>query len=167
CFNRTVTPVEFLTGYVELYGRQLKGVIMAAGSGQSHVSFAAHARGIPLYVVNSLEKLTPGAEAIMSGGKIVVWPGPKVREETAKKVVEDDKYKAGVSARGQAALASKGHVSRVWVNVDGAVEIALGIEAGAYGVGLVRTEGFYVGEDPLTLENMFSMCVAILKAAGP
>lgn len=138
--------------------KKILGLCTAAGGPTSHTAIIARARGLPAVVGAGSEVLSlpDGAMAILDGGAGRLYPHP---EEFALSLAKE--FQAGL-ARQQAAadadrfrpaLTSDGHRIEIVANIGHAEEAAVAVEAGAEGVGLLRTEFLFLGRETAPTEN--------------
>lgn len=138
--------------------KKILGLCTAAGGPTSHTAIIARARGLPAVVGAGSEVLSlpDGAMAILDGGAGRLYPHP---EEFALSLAKE--FQAGL-ARQQAAadadrfrpaLTSDGHRIEIVANIGHAEEAAVAVEAGAEGVGLLRTEFLFLGRETAPTED--------------
>lgn len=138
--------------------KKILGLCTAAGGPTSHTAIIARARGLPAVVGAGSEVLSlpDGAMAILDGGAGRLYPHP---EEFALSLARE--FQAGL-ARQQAAadadrfrpaLTSDGHRIEIVANIGHAEEAAVAVEAGAEGVGLLRTEFLFLGRETAPTED--------------
>ena len=138
--------------------KKILGLCTAAGGPTSHTAIIARARGLPAVVGAGSEVLSlpDGAMAILDGGAGRLYPHP---EEFALSLAKE--FQAGL-ARQQAAadadrfrpaLTSDGHRVEIVANIGHAEEAAVAVEAGAEGVGLLRTEFLFLGRETAPTED--------------
>ena len=138
--------------------KKILGLCTAAGGPTSHTAIIARARGLPAVVGAGGEVLAlpDGAMAILDGGAGRLYPHP---EEFAIALARE--FQAGL-ARHQAAadadrfrpaLTSDGHRVEIVANIGHAEEAAVAVEAGAEGVGLLRTEFLFLGRETAPTED--------------
>lgn len=138
--------------------KKILGLCTAAGGPTSHTAIIARARGLPAVVGAGGEvlALADGSMAILDGGGGRLYPHP---EEFALALAKE--FQAGL-ARHQAAadadrfrpaLTSDGHRVEIVANIGHAEEAAAAVEAGAEGVGLLRTEFLFLGRETAPTEN--------------
>jgi multiphosphoryl transfer protein len=138
--------------------KKILGLCTAAGGPTSHTAIIARARGLPAVVGAGSEVLSlpDGAMAILDGGAGRLYPHP---DEFALSLAKE--FQAGL-ARHQAAadadrfrpaLTSDGHRVEIVANIGHAEEAAVAVEAGAEGVGLLRTEFLFLGRESAPTEN--------------
>jgi len=138
--------------------KKILGLCTAAGGPTSHTAIIARARGLPAVVGAGSEVLAlpDGALAILDGGAGRLYPHP---EEFAVASAKD--YQAGL-ARQQAsadadrfrpAFTTDGHRVEIVGNIGHAEEAAAAVEAGAEGVGLLRTEFLFLGRETAPSED--------------
>jgi multiphosphoryl transfer protein len=126
-------------------GAQLSGMALAHGAVTAHAAIVARSLGIPM-IVGLGEELLSIAEddpVVIDGseGEFVVSPS-LTRAARARLAAEArSKSRRMAAARsGLPAVTTDGHLVSVLANVAGAAEARLALEAGAEGIGLLRTE---------------------------
>jgi phosphoenolpyruvate-protein kinase (PTS system EI component) len=121
------------------------GVALAGGGPSAHAAVVARGLGIPMVVGLGPAVLAaePGALAVLDGGagEIALRPGA---DRLASARAEHDARRAARSgaraARGLPAVTRDGRRIRVLVNAATAAEVRAGLDAGAEGAGLIRSE---------------------------
>ncbi len=121
------------------------GIALAAGGVTTHAAIIARSLGIPMVVGAGAEllDLAEGAHIAIDGtaGTVVVDPDREEFAEAAAAIAARVRARRrAVANRDLPSCTSDGRRVRVLVNAAGAQEVAAGIEAGADGIGLLRTE---------------------------
>jgi phosphotransferase system enzyme I (PtsI) len=134
------------------------GFITARGGPTSHTAILAKAFGLPAVVGLGEELLTyPEGTLVLVDGKngwVIFDPGEEAlaefveREKIAK--VENKKNRKAAQAPG---MTADGMRVEIVANIGGIVDAPLGIENGAEGVGLFRTEFLYLDRKSLPTEE--------------
>ena len=129
---------------VELAGG-VRGVVLAAGGVGAHAAIVARSLGIPMVVAAGRDVLdVPDGVSVVvdgTGGFVVVEPGAARLGEVAAREVEVRRARErAASIRDLPAVTVDGRALRVLANVAGISELTVALEAGAEGVGLLRTE---------------------------
>lgn len=130
------------------------GVVVEFGGPGSHAALLTRALGIPAVggIEQVLEKITPDMELLIDGkdGQVLCHPDPKTRESFEKKI---ERYQVQVRNRRQhchePAETRDGVRIRVMANVTCREDIEHALEYGADGIGLYRTESFYLAQKKL------------------
>jgi phosphoenolpyruvate-protein kinase (PTS system EI component) len=121
------------------------GIALAEGAATSHAAIMARAFGVPMAVGlgEDLFGVRAGETVIIEGddGTVVVDPTTSnllvaESEVQRRRQVRD----ARVAARGLPAVTHDGRIVSLLCNASTTVEVTTGLEAGAEGVGLLRTE---------------------------
>jgi len=121
------------------------GIALAEGAATSHAAIMARAFGVPMAVGlgEDLFAVRAGETVIVEGddGAVVVDPTTSnllfaEGEVQRRRQVRE----ARVAARGLPAVTRDGRIVSLLCNASTAVEVTSGLEAGAQGVGLLRTE---------------------------
>ncbi|GEK46327.1 phosphoenolpyruvate--protein phosphotransferase [Bisbaumannia pacifica] len=146
-----LTPSEL----VAVAARRPAGLCLAGGGTTSHVAILARARGLPCLVamgpaLPAAVDNAPGADAILDAerGRLMVAPGEaRVVEVTARLEARRREAEAARAAAFEAAITRDGREVEVCANIGGAEEARLAAEAGADGVGLLRSEFLFLERD--------------------
>jgi len=154
------------------HGDRLAGIALAAGGVTAHAAIVARSLGIPMTVLAGAELLgvSSGATIVVDGsdGTVVLDPCGS-RAELASGASRD---RARERARDRAdsrlpAVTADGHRVKVLVNAATTAEIAAGLDAGAEGAGLIRTELAFLDEPAWpSRERHLSMLRPLLAALG-
>ena len=128
------------------------GFCTAAGGPTSHTAIIARALGIPAIVGAGPAALAQpaGAVAVLDGSGGTLWVDLDDADlESAQRVQQDleDVRAAEHRTRYEPAITTDGHRVEVVANVNRPGEAAAAVEAGAEGVGLMRTEFLFLGRD--------------------
>jgi phosphocarrier protein FPr len=128
------------------------GFATAAGGPTSHTAIIARALGIPALVGAGPALLSQpaGATAVLDGTGGTLWVDVGEADlDAARRTQRDleDVRDAEHRTRYQPALTTDGHRVEVVANIGAADEAAAAVEAGAEGVGLLRTEFLFLGRD--------------------
>jgi phosphoenolpyruvate-protein kinase (PTS system EI component) len=127
------------------HGDRLAGIALSAGAVTAHAAIVARSLGIPMAVQAGpqLLEVAEGATLVVDGGEgeVVV----DASEERLERAEVASRARAHARARDRAesalpAVTTDGHRIRVLVNAATAAEVVAGLEAGAEGAGLIRTE---------------------------
>jgi phosphoenolpyruvate-protein phosphotransferase len=150
--------------------RRILGLCTAAGGPTSHTSIIARALDIPaaVGVGGALLELAGGIECILDGTSGRLYIEPSAADlESARKFQQDlrDLREEEHLTRYQPALLTDGHRVEVVANIGKAAEAAAAVEAGAEGVGLLRTEFLFLERDtPPTEEEQFQAYTEMTRA---
>ncbi|EYF05950.1 phosphoenolpyruvate--protein phosphotransferase [Chondromyces apiculatus] len=148
----------------------VKGLATAHGGPNAHTAILARALGIPAVVGlgDALLDLPDGTEAIIdgSGGVLVVSPGDDDRALAVTAAAAQ--VLATASARRDAyrpAVTRDGHRVEVVANIGTAADATRAVDAGAEGVGLLRTEFLFLKRDtPPTEDEQTEALLAMVRA---
>lgn len=126
-------------------GERVLAVALAGGGVTSHAAIVARSLGVPMVVGAGEEILAapPGAVVAVDGdaGTVVLDAAPgRVRSVGAAMDARARARRRAAAVRDLPAETRDGHGVRVLANAASPSEVALGLEAGAEGAGLVRTE---------------------------
>ena len=148
------------------------GFCTALGGPTSHTAIIARALGIPAIVGAGPAALAQpeGALAVLDGGTGGLWLGVSEEDlESARRAqrdlegVRDEEHRT----RYEPAIMADGRRVEVVANVNRAAEASAAVEAGAEGVGLMRTEFLFLGRDaPPGEEEQFEALAAMVTALG-
>jgi phosphoenolpyruvate-protein phosphotransferase len=153
-------------------GEGVRGLALAGGGATAHAAIVARGLGIPL-----VAGLGPGVLAL-EGGELLIVDGTagvvtaspsRERADAARAAVERAERRRA-RARSQRELPAEtadGHRIAVLANVAGVAELELALEAGAEGIGLLRTElGFLDASGWPSEDDHVRQLAPILDALG-
>ena len=121
------------------------GIALAGGGVTAHAAIVARSLGLPMVVGlgPALLDVPEGMPLVVDGdaGAVIVDPGPALlaRARTARTRAADDRRRAAATS-GLAAETADGRRVPIRANASTAAEVDLALDAGAEGVGLLRTE---------------------------
>jgi phosphoenolpyruvate-protein kinase (PTS system EI component) len=118
-------------------------IALAAGGVTAHAAIVARALALPMVVNLGLIPAEDGETLVVDGdaGEVVVAPAPeRLAKAAAARARREASRASAVRERELPAITSDGREVTVLVNAAGAAEAGAGIEAGAAGIGLLRTE---------------------------
>jgi phosphotransferase system enzyme I (PtsI) len=154
--------------------KKIIGIAIENGSTVSHVSIIAKALGIPL-LIN-----TPGISSLCrngsllvldaDGGKIILRPSPDTVARFEKKVRKEGSALRKCSPVAIQCFTKDSIKIRVEANAGSLQEVNDALENGAEGIGLLRSELFYLSRDKLPSideETAFYQSVMALCCAKP
>jgi multiphosphoryl transfer protein len=126
-------------------GERVRAVALAAGGVTSHAAIVARSLGVPMVVAAGDEVLDVRAGAVVAvdgdEGTVVLDAAPtRVRAVGAAMDARARARRRAAAARDLPAETRDGRGVRVLANAASVSEVALGLEAGAEGAGLIRTE---------------------------
>jgi phosphoenolpyruvate-protein kinase (PTS system EI component) len=126
-------------------GPQLSGVALAGGAVTAHAAIVARSLGIPMIIGLGDDLLSIAEEEPVvldaSEGELVISPSLARAAQARLAGQARSKARRAAAARSELpAVTTDGHVVSVLANVAGAQEVRLSLEAGAEGIGLLRTE---------------------------
>ncbi len=125
------------------------GIATELGGATSHASILARSLGIPCVVGarGLFSQVTEGAEIAVDGykGEIYIQPDMATKQKMRSLSADAGKKKqVALSRRNEPALTRRGRRVDVLANAKSPEEIAAGVDAGAEGVGLFRTEFLFL-----------------------
>ncbi len=146
------------------------GFATALGGGTSHTAIIARALGIPAMVGAgpALLATKQNAPAVLDGVTGTLWldlgDDDLAAAEEAQRdiaVLRDREYQT----RYEPAIMKDGHRVEVAANIAGPDEAAAAVEAGAEGVGLMRTEFLFLGRDaPPSEDEQYEAYATMVRA---
>ncbi|MEE8356805.1 MAG: phosphoenolpyruvate--protein phosphotransferase [Anaerolineales bacterium] len=148
------------------------GFCIAEGGSTSHTAILARGLGIPAVVGagTAVEQITNGDELVIDGdaGIIVIKPDQGQVKEFNKRQKNFQKIKAeAVAITHQPAITTDGHQVEVVANIGNVDGVQAALDAGAEGVGLLRSEFLYLERSSLpTEEEQYQKYKTIADAFG-
>ncbi len=126
-------------------GPQLSGVALAGGAVTAHAAIVARSLGIPMVIGLGDELLSIAEEdpVVLDGSEGELVVSPSLARVAQARLAGEARRKARRAAAARSelpAVTTDGHLVSVLANVAGAQEVRLSLEAGAEGIGLLRTE---------------------------
>ncbi|MBJ7262883.1 MAG: fused PTS fructose transporter subunit IIA/HPr protein, partial [Burkholderiaceae bacterium] len=128
---------------------RVAGILTAHGGATSHSAIVARSLGIPALVGagNAVLALTSGTSVLLDGERGHYWINPDA--ETVRDAQTAREARAARQARDHAqrfapTLTQDGHAVEICANIARATAVDAAIEAGADGVGLLRTEFLFM-----------------------
>jgi phosphoenolpyruvate-protein kinase (PTS system EI component) len=121
------------------------GIALAAGGPTAHAAIVARSLGVPMAcgLGAATLDLPQGAALVVDGdeGRLVIDPAPtRLAAARAATAQREAVRRIAVESRDLPAVTTDGHRVTVLGNVASAVEVRAALQAGAEGVGLLRTE---------------------------
>ena len=143
---------------VSLDRDRVLGFATEAGSSTSHTAIMARSLNIPAVVAlhQFSDHLSPGDEALLDGthGLLILRPSEETLKEYETLLQEENDLVSGLQElRGADTLTADGHKVILSGNIEFAHEVEQLTQQGAEGVGLYRTEFFYLNEIELRAED--------------
>lgn len=148
------------------------GIVTAHGGANDHSAILARSLGIPAVtgVAEAMSYLTPGRQVALDGAAGLVWLDPDpatVATVTAQRNVWLAERAALQQRAQQPAVMQDGITIQVAANIGGVDEVAGALAQGAAGVGLLRTELFFMAQATLPdEETQLQMYRAVATALG-
>nr|WP_237332726.1 fused PTS fructose transporter subunit IIA/HPr protein [Zobellella iuensis] len=127
------------------------GMVTAGGGASSHSAILARSLGIPALVAmgGAVMTLKQGTEVILNGEAGTLWVAPEA-EQLAQAKVRQQQEKAlaekAWASRDQHATTRDGHRMEICANLGETAKAVEAVEAGAEGVGLLRTEFVFMAQ---------------------
>lgn len=145
-------------------------VALAGGGVRAHAAIVARSLGLPMVVGAGEAVLGAAGTVLVDGdaGVVVLEPGPArlavARQDTARRLTAAARARA---TRDRPAATADGRRIRVLVNAATVAEVQTGLDAGAEGAGLVRTELFFLDARAWPSEQQHHRAlVPVLAALG-
>ncbi len=141
---------DLLPSQIESLPKETKGVILKNTSPTSHTAILLRASGIPSLIFRKTLPPTDGAVILdATAGVIVTAPTPADLEEAKKAMSENqDKLQQAHRQRLKPAVTASGQTVKVLANVTDPASAQTAKEAGAEGIGLLRTEFLFKEHAP-------------------
>jgi phosphotransferase system enzyme I (PtsI) len=152
---------------------KILGFATDLGGRTSHTAIMARARGIPAVVGlrGAMDAAKEGATALVDGtrGVAVFDPEPEILEEHRRKKRRYEELNANLaSLKDQRCVTRDGRAVTLGANLEVPEELPGILENGADGIGLYRTEFFYLSRRSLPTEEVqFETYRAIVEAMAP
>src|SRR5215216_6334095 len=152
---------------------KILGFATDLGGRTSHTAIMARARGIPAVVglKTAMDAAREGATALVDGtrGLAVFDPEPEILEEHRRKQRRYEELNANLaSLREERCITSDGRAISLGANLEAPEELPGILENGADGIGLYRTEFFYLSRRSLPTEELqFCTYKEIAEAMAP
>ncbi len=126
-------------------GADLGGVALAGGAITAHAAIVARSLGIPMVVGlgDEVMAVSEGEPIVVDASQGVIVRSPSLARAAQARLADAAKTRArgeAAARRELPAVTTDGHPVRVLANVASPAEVTLSLEAGAEGVGLLRTE---------------------------
>jgi phosphoenolpyruvate-protein phosphotransferase len=148
----------------------IAALVTETGSPTSHAAILARSLGIPAVVAvpGLLDAISAGGTLAVDGrtGEVVVDPDEDRREAIAARLEQEDARRAELDAlRDEPGRTADGHRVELAANIGSADDLAVAVEAGAEGSGLVRTE-FLFQERRIapTVDDQVAFYTEVLRA---
>ena len=136
---------------------KLAGIVSVKGSGNSHVAILAEAMGIPTVMgVNDMPaELLDGKPLIIDGfaGRVIAYPKEEEVAYYQHILEEEAALVQGLEQGDGPCLSLDGHRVRLWVNTGLMTDVVRSLDRGAEGVGLYRTEVYFMMNDRFPTEE--------------
>jgi phosphocarrier protein FPr len=154
----------------QLRPESVLGICLAEGSPNAHSAIVARSLGIPMLVAmgTGVAAIAEGTEVILdaSGARLLVEPSEAnvASARTAIQALEARRERAW-GARFEPAILRDGHRVEVVANIGKVADAAQAVDAGAEGVGLLRTEFLYLDRDaPPSEDEQYDALRQMLEA---
>ncbi|HEV2662758.1 MAG TPA: phosphoenolpyruvate--protein phosphotransferase, partial [Ktedonobacteraceae bacterium] len=149
-----LTPSDTATLDLEM----ILGLCIAKGGPTSHTAILARGFGMPAVVAAGSEVLTipDGTQSILDGESGKLYLKPSEADVQAARNLQGELQQQQNTARSNRfapATTTDGYRVEVAANINRATEAAKAIDAGAEGVGLMRTEVLFLGRDSVPSED--------------
>lgn len=147
-----LTPGETATLDPDL----VQAIVTAAGAPTSHSAILARGLGVPAVVATGPVEVEEGTLLLVDGtaGIVVIDPPPEQIEEAQHRAAEETRRLEEARRRANApAVTVDGIVVEVAANIGSVEDAVASVEAGADGVGLLRTEFLYLNRSTPPTED--------------
>ncbi|MBF0571110.1 MAG: phosphoenolpyruvate--protein phosphotransferase [Candidatus Omnitrophica bacterium] len=139
---------------------KVKAIITEEGTQNSHSSILARALDIPLVSKINFDNilLIPGAKVIVDGknGQVIINPKEREWEAYTRLIRKKIEYKVNLMQRVKdVPLTMDKRIIKVMANVSSLNDLKMAKKFGADGIGLYRTEVFYLAEKKFPTEEDF------------
>ena len=158
--NEVIVVAHNLTPSDTVLMRKTKvlAFVTEAGTRVSHTAILARSLGIPAVVgvASAITKAETGDQMVVDGthGRIIMWPDEEQINEYRTERAKYDKVEVDLSAlRAVDLQTTDGRQIEIAANIEFLEEIELIRKYGAKGVGLYRTEYFYMDREDLPSEE--------------
>ena len=143
---------------VGLESSGVRGIIAEKGGRTSHAAIIARSLGIPtvLGVSGAFEKLSDGEKVALDGETGEIYTDKEAgfkRLQEKEKTSKQDKQELFASFFGRSSLTADGEKIKLLANIDSPRDIDALLKNDAEGVGLFRTEGFFLDRGVLPSED--------------
>ena len=151
---------------------RIAGVATEEGGADGHTAIMLRALGIPsvLGCAGLCHDASRGAPAVLDGteGTIVLWPGEAALERGRDALAAFARERAKLSKlRRLPAVTTDGEEVELQANLEIPAELPLIAQAGAHGIGLLRTEFLFMNREDLPDEEaQFAAYAQIVEAMG-
>jgi phosphocarrier protein FPr len=152
--------------------RRILGLCTASGGPTSHTAIIARSLGIPAVVGAGPAVLEPadGTPCILDGTGGRLFVDPDAQDVESARAFQADlrsRRETELETRFHPAILTDGHRVEVSANIGGVAEAEQVLDAGAEGVGLMRSEFLFLGRDSApTEEEQFQAYAAMARALG-
>jgi phosphoenolpyruvate-protein kinase (PTS system EI component) len=150
-----------------------QGIALAAGGPTAHAAIVARSLGLPMVtgVGPDLLSVAPGASLVLDGdtGALDVdAPAERQAAARAATAARAAARQAAITGRSEPAVTTDGREVTVLANVASAAEVRAALDAGAEGVGLVRTELLFLDAArwPTEAEHRLALRPVLAPLAG-
>ncbi|HSJ05038.1 MAG TPA: phosphoenolpyruvate--protein phosphotransferase, partial [Verrucomicrobium sp.] len=146
------------------------GLCTASGGPTSHTAIIARSLDIPAVVGAGPAVLeqTNGIICILDGSTGQLYIEPSNQDIESARAYQQDlgsRRESEMEARYQPAMLTDGHRVEVVANIGKVAEAAAAVEAGAEGIGLLRTEFFFLDRDtPPSEDEQYEAYLAMIQA---
>lgn len=139
--------------------KNVKGIIVGEGSSISHTAILAKSLGIPAIsgIKNALKIIKPGTTVIIDAvnGQVITNPAKKEKNHYLNLIkIENQISKKEIAESKKKATTLDGTEISIYGNAASERDINLLIKNGGLGIGLLRTENFYLSQKKIPDENI-------------
>lgn len=146
------------------------GIVVETGSPTSHAAILARSLGIPAVVAceGLLDQVEGGTIIAVDGrdGVVIVDPSDDERRAVGDRIAREDARRVELTQlRDEPGGTSDGHRVEIAANIGTPEDLAIAVEAGAEGSGLVRTEFLFMERrTPPTVDDQVAFYTDVLRA---
>lgn len=132
--------------------KKLKGIVLEKGGMTAHAVIIARNLGIPclIEVMGALERVDQGQMVLLDAGSGEFAPDPSEEELARYRAYQESQHLDGEELKGYRSAPTKtrdGRRMQVFANITSPRDVLSVMEQGGEGVGLFRTELFYMEEE--------------------
>lgn len=158
---------------VTLSDRGVIGIILEVGGPGSHAALLARAAGIPTVaeIPDATAMIENEQDVIVDGfaGEVILDPDARTKAQFAERVAElKTNARRAKESASRVARTSNGVEVRVMANVGSREDVSAALENGADGIGLYRSEQFYLGRTtPPSEPELLAQLRDVFASFGP
>lgn len=164
-------PEVSVSDIASVPGDQIRGIVCFRGSSMSHTAILANALGIPAVMgTGQMKNIGRDESLIVDGntGYVIRYPGELLRSEYQRLIDEERQLQSQLKAlRNEPAITLDGTRVRLYTNSGLLADLSPGLDNGAEGIGLYRTEIPFMVRDSFPNEaEQIAVYEQVFKAYG-